>query len=468
VQPTAIGHTKGMVALSQPDTRKLDDSFDGRAGFARLPEVANEFDFGPHVPKASFPSDFVKAYAAIAAHEPVDWDGERLYFVARFSGQTLVAMYNGFYAPATMQSQNTILNQPPADASGALLLPPGHCIIGEALEEISECRILLCLDPCSADYGRLFLWRLAYQRWNTGDNASGLAPLSQGLDDFWKLLTTRSEAYAATLGSPHRVIASPKLEAAVEHAARVFAPYRSRVSFSGRSEPSGMPENAVAVLRSLAHDPAGTVSGQIVMAYQWSAHDAAERQAQDDLRALLPTLFRLVAGNDDAVAADLAMALAKLGHGDWQNTWPETEVFAVRHFGMCLFESCFENHGLGPCWQGENPQGMRTALHLPHYLAMLLNAGFGMGPFITRWNEMLAFGDVGATIHAASLRFDVRRDAAGIHVDLPQSRHGDRGELTRLAEFLLHDASFAMTQRLKRVVTDDERTLLTEALSIVV
>jgi hypothetical protein len=46
-----------------------------------MPEVARDVGFGPFLPRASFPEAFVKSYAAIAVYEPVDWDGERIYFL---------------------------------------------------------------------------------------------------------------------------------------------------------------------------------------------------------------------------------------------------------------------------------------------------------------------------------------------------------------------------------------------------
>jgi hypothetical protein len=456
-----------MHALSNVIGRTLDDSFDGRVGFARLPEVARDFDFGRFLPKASFPEAFVKSYAAIAVHEPVDWDGERIYFIARFPDETVVAMYNGFYAPAAIQSQNAIISHPFADSPKALVLPPSHYIVGEALEETSECRILICLDPASPNHGRLFLWRLAHQPIGTGDNTSGLATLASRLDDFWPLLMTRTDAYAAMQGSPHRLIASPKLTAAVVHAAKVFAPYRSRVSFAGQAEPSDITAQDMMLLRNRGGDPMPVIGGRIAMAYQWSAHDPTTPEAQDDLRALLPTVFDLIAGNDDVVHADLSMALAKLRHVDWQGAWPDTERFAIRHFGLCLFESCLETRAIGPYWQGEDPQGIRTALHLPHYLAMLMNAGLSLGPLIDLWKELLAFEDVGAVLHAASLRFDIRRDKEGLYVDLPVLADDQRSELAGLAKFLMNDATFALQQRLKSTTAADEHRLLADALALV-
>ncbi len=452
---------------SDSDFDELDDSFGEREAFARLGEVAHDFYFSRFLPKASFPPDFVAAYSALSQNDPVDWDADRTYFIAHFHRQSVVAMYTMFFSPAAIQSQNRIISQPFDDQLHVVILPPGHYVVGEAFADTAQYRILICLDASSADYGHLFLWRFEGQPLEPGGDSWGLAPLASCLEDFWTLLMTRTEAHAALLGSPHLLIESPKLVSAVANTAKVFAPYRKRAKFRGVSEPSGLSEQDLAMLQSLSKLGLEELAGPVLMTYQWSAHDATTGHAQDDIRALLPQIVALIARNDAAVQAHLPMALAKLGALNWRSAWQDDEVFAIDFFGMCLFESCLDSYGLGPYWQGVQPQSIRTALHLPEYLALLLNGGLDLDKFIARWVESLAFEDVGATLHAASLRFSLRCDAGGVIVDLPALTGDHRAQLQRLAGFLMEDADFAMRQHLAKTSIPQERQLIADSLAFI-
>jgi hypothetical protein len=452
---------------SDSDFDELDDSFGEREAFARLGAVAHDFYFGKFLPRASFPPDFVAAYSALSQNDPVDWDSDRTYFIAHFHRRSVVAMYTMFFSPAAIQSQNRIISQPFDDQPDVVILPPSYYVVGEAFADTAEYRILICLDASSATYGHLFLWRFEGQPPEHGDDSRALAPLASCLEDFWTLLMTSNEAHAALLGSPHLLIESPRLASAVANAARVFAPYRKRTKFRGISEPTGLSEQDLAMLQNLDKQGVEELSGSVLMAYQWSAHDATSEQAQDDIRALLPHIVALIARNDAAVLAHLPMALAKLGPLNWRSTWPDDEVFALDFFGICLFESCLDSHDLGPYWQGVQPQSIRTALYLPEYLALLLNGGLDIDKLIARWVESLAFENVGATLHAASLRFSIKCDAEGVIVDLPGLTGDHRAQLQRLAGFLMEDAEFAMRQRLAKTSVPQERQLIADSLALI-
>ena len=163
----------------------LDDSFSGLAGFAKLPLVARDFPFGRVLPKATFPADFVRTYAAITAESLADFDYDQTYFLARFQTHTEVCWYDGLFAPQMIESQNAIIAESIYADAGAVIMPPGFYAIGSAYGKIDEMRMMICLDQASPDYGKIFVWYLAHDALGTGDNTRGLAHVADSLDAFF-------------------------------------------------------------------------------------------------------------------------------------------------------------------------------------------------------------------------------------------------------------------------------------------
>ncbi len=173
------------------DATDLDDSFDSLAGFAKMPSVAKNFYFGTALPRANFPADFVAYYARLAQGEPVDWEGDCIYFVAPFSNEVLVCMYDGLFSPQSIQTQNAIISQSIYADSGSVILPPHHYAIGRCYSE-REQRILIDLNEASTTYGHLFAWHLAHDPLGIGDNCGGLAHVANSVRIFIENLQTQA------------------------------------------------------------------------------------------------------------------------------------------------------------------------------------------------------------------------------------------------------------------------------------
>jgi hypothetical protein len=169
----------------------LDDSFDLLAGFAKLPQIAKDFDFGRVLPKASFPEAFVTYYASLARGEPVDWDNERIYFLARFDDHVEVCMYDGLFSPQRIQTQNAIIAESIYADAGAVIMPPGFYAIGGAYNDLGEMRLMINLVADSPDYGKIFVWNLAWDALGTGDNTRGIGRVADTLQSFIEGLQPR-------------------------------------------------------------------------------------------------------------------------------------------------------------------------------------------------------------------------------------------------------------------------------------
>jgi hypothetical protein len=169
----------------------LDDSFDELAGFAKLPLVAKGFDFGSVLPPADFPPDFVAYYASLARGEPVDWDNDRIFFLARFDDHVEVCMYDGLFSPQRIQTQNAIMSQSSYADPGAIIMPPGYYAIGGAYNDLGEMRLMIDLRPSSPDCGKIYVWNLAWDALGTGDNTRGLGFVADTLQAFIEGLQPR-------------------------------------------------------------------------------------------------------------------------------------------------------------------------------------------------------------------------------------------------------------------------------------
>jgi hypothetical protein len=162
----------------------LDDSFDGLRGFAKMPLVATDFDFGHVMPRATFPEDFVHYYKTFAEGDPVDFVNERRFFLANFNEHTEICMYNGLFSPQSIQVQNDIISDSMYVNPGDIVMPPGFYAIGTAYSGDCEMRLMINLRPDSLDYGKIFVWNLAWDALGRGDNTRGLGHVADGLQAF--------------------------------------------------------------------------------------------------------------------------------------------------------------------------------------------------------------------------------------------------------------------------------------------
>jgi hypothetical protein len=174
-------------------SNELDDSYAGLPGFAKFRGVAVNFPFGRTLPSATFPSDFVKTYEDFSVHEPVDWDADATYFIAEFQHGLLLCMYDGLFSPQMICSQNSIIAESQYAEPGATIMPPGYYAIGSAYDDVSELRIMICLAQEHVNYGKIYVWRLAWDALGTQDNTGGLGLVGNSLQEMMAGLQTRSK-----------------------------------------------------------------------------------------------------------------------------------------------------------------------------------------------------------------------------------------------------------------------------------
>ncbi len=144
-----------------------DDQYGSLPGFAKMPELAANFPFGPDPPCAAFPSDFADYYASFATAYPVDHGAEATFFIAHFKNQPLLCMYDGLFSPQTIQSQNRIIFGLEPGQRPSKRPFHGYYAIGSAYEDsggLRELRILICLDEKKPAYGKIYAWPM---RWRT-------------------------------------------------------------------------------------------------------------------------------------------------------------------------------------------------------------------------------------------------------------------------------------------------------------
>jgi hypothetical protein len=173
-----------------------DDSYAGLPGMAKLRGVAANFPFGRRLPRATFPPDFVSTYEGFAEHEPVDWDADAIYFIAQFEHGNLLCMYDGLFAPQMICSQNSIISESQYADPGATIMPPGYYAVGSAYDDAGELRIMICLAQDHVDYGKIYIWRLAWDAWGTKDNMGGLGFVANSLQDMMAGLQPKKKIQA--------------------------------------------------------------------------------------------------------------------------------------------------------------------------------------------------------------------------------------------------------------------------------
>lgn len=163
------------------------DDYSGEEGILRFAEIAGDFDFGPHLPRAAFPRDFVEAY--VTQFDGASDDDE--YFLARFDNGVQVMMLESIEDPAHIHSQNAILAESVYAEAGAVILPPGYVTFGTALED-ARWQLMVCVDQGSSDYGRITVWKRAHDALGEGDNTQAMGFVAPNLRSFLDQLGPRS------------------------------------------------------------------------------------------------------------------------------------------------------------------------------------------------------------------------------------------------------------------------------------
>jgi hypothetical protein len=124
----------------------------------------------------------------------------------------------------------------------------------------------------------------------------------------------------------------PEVKAAVADAYDVFARYRLEV---GRGvDGLGPLEGRLLVTTPLREMPA-----QLLAVFTDSPHAWNDGQAADDLRALLPRYFELIAEGDFPTRGEKEQTLRRLAEADSSAKWPPQEVAAIDRFFAALFNA---------------------------------------------------------------------------------------------------------------------------------
>ena len=124
----------------------------------------------------------------------------------------------------------------------------------------------------------------------------------------------------------------PEVKAAVADAYDVFARYRLEV---GRGvDGLGPLEGRLLVTTPLREMPA-----QLLAVFTDSLHAWNDGKAADDLRALLPRYFELIAEGDFPTRGEKEQTLRRLAEADCRAKWPPQEVAAIDRFFAALFNA---------------------------------------------------------------------------------------------------------------------------------
>ena len=163
------------------------EDYDGDEGIQRFAEIAIDFDFGPHLPKASFPDDFVAAYVS----QFDDAGDEDEYFLSYYPDGPLIVMLETIDTPRHIHSQNYILSESQYAERGSVILPPGHYSFGSGVDDRGHLQLMVNLREDDPDRGKIYTWRRAYDPIGEGDNAEPPGVCADSLAQFLKRLAPR-------------------------------------------------------------------------------------------------------------------------------------------------------------------------------------------------------------------------------------------------------------------------------------
>ena len=152
-------------------------------GIKRFGEIAQDFDFGPNLPRASFPESFVRAY--VNQFEGVeDDDYDNVFFKIFFPDFELVAMLESIDTPRYIHSQNCILAESIYAEKDSQIMPPGLYSFGTCLDDRGHIQLMVNLDSKSEKCGQIFAWRRAHDALGTGDNTTAVGFVAHSFKEF--------------------------------------------------------------------------------------------------------------------------------------------------------------------------------------------------------------------------------------------------------------------------------------------
>jgi hypothetical protein len=215
-------------------------------------------------------------------------------------------------------------------------------------------------------------------------------------------------AEAPPASRPGAIAMTEPLQAAIDHAYQVFAPYASR--FTAQVCMCNVCFNE-ADRQRLLKQPLRRIDGYLLDQYSWSAHGHDDDgPLSDDLRYLLPRYFELFALNDPKLHDAPECNLMQLGRTPYRSVWLAAEVAAIDRYFDALLLACLANEAIEDGWKGLSESGYRCALKIDDVMTMLIRAGANVARLLETWD---AAPDPAAALHMAHLRFDLISDGDG-------------------------------------------------------
>ena len=211
---------------------------------------------------------------------------------------------------------------------------------------------------------------------------------------------------------PGDIAMTAQLQAAIDHAFVVFAPYAKRFSAQVCRCNSCFTEADRDRLLKL---PLRQIDGYLLDQYSWSAHGHDDDGPfSDDLRYLLPRYFELFALNDPKLHDAPECNLMQLGRTAYRAAWPATEVEVIDRYFDALLLACLANGNVEGGWSVGSGSRHRCALRLDDVLGMLICAGADVPRLI---GTLHAATGPAASLHLANLRFHLAADGSETRLD---------------------------------------------------
>jgi hypothetical protein len=256
------------------------------------------------------------------------------------------------------------------------------------------------------------------------------------------------------------IVITERLQAAIDHAYVVFAPYAQRFTAHVCQCNSCFSVADRALLLKL---PLREIDGPLLDQYSWSAHgEDDDGPRSDDLRYLMPRYFELFALNDPKLHDAPECNLMQLGRTAYRSVWPSAEVEAIDRYFDALLTACLANEAVEGGWSGYGGAGFRCALKSDAVVAMLICAGADVARLVEIWR---AAPDPAASLHMAHCRFDLSTDDSSVWLANPHLERSYIEQARALGGFV---TSAEATNRIEQAffLTADPKAqqLLSEAL----
>jgi hypothetical protein len=244
---------------------------------------------------------------------------------------------------------------------------------------------------------------------------------------------------------------TPELQATVEQAYRIFAPYTIGSTLIVCNCHVCMTKE---VERELVRTPLRAIPSKLLAEYTNSAHSWDDDQVAREMRHFLPRYLELIALGDPPDNLDLDICLRRLAYAQWRSKWPAAQVVVLDNFFDRLVEASTQRLDV-VIW----PRGPAPAFDMADLLTMVVTAHGDIGRVLAAWDGA---ADPGAAIHMAPLLRRVVQARDRTYFSSPYLEdHESAAEA--IGEFLARpavaeriEASFFLTddKRLQRILSD--------------